>query len=147
MSHLRRVLESKVAILAHSPGYVLDLGDDATDVDLAQRLIRRLWLETNRALIGTRLVLGEHAQLVPDLESLSFEHPFDEQIHRQLMLALYRTGRQADALASYRRLRRTLADDLGIGPSQALRDLEAAILRQDPELDVTPPIGLATSAR
>src|SRR6266516_405871 len=67
------------------------------------------------------------------------DHPFDEQLHRHLIVALYRNGRQADALAAYQRLRRTLTDDLGIDPSQALRDLQAAILRQEPALELAPP--------
>jgi DNA-binding SARP family transcriptional activator len=82
--------------------------------------------------------LGEHAQLVPDLGRLTANHPYDEQLHGHLMLALYRDGRQADALAAYHQLRRTLGDDLGIDPSLPLRDLPAAILRQDPALD--PPL-------
>ncbi|MFG1644983.1 BTAD domain-containing putative transcriptional regulator [Amycolatopsis sp. NPDC049252] len=87
------------------------------------------------ALVRARLALGENAQLEPDLERLAHERPFDEQVHAQLMLALYRTGRQADALSVYRRLRTVLADNLGIDPNQRLRDLETAILRQDPVLD------------
>src|SRR5262249_57206942 len=67
------------------------------------------------------------------------DHPLDEQIHAQLMVALYRSGRQADALAAYQRLRSTLAEQLGIDPSQALRDLETAILRQDVSLDAPAP--------
>lgn len=59
----------------------------------------------------------------------------DEQIYAQLMLALYRCGRQADALTAYQRLRRALGEELGISPSNSLRELEVAILRQDPALD------------
>src|SRR5690242_8726017 len=70
--------------------------------------------------------------------------PLDEQLHAQLMLALYRAGRQADALAAYDRIRQTLAADLGIDPGHALRDLHAAILRQDQSLTVPAPT--ATSA-
>jgi DNA-binding SARP family transcriptional activator len=99
----------------------------------------RLRLQATLALVEARLALGEHAQLVPDLERLTTEHPFDEQIHRQLILALYRSGRQADALTVYHALRRALNQDLGIDPSPALRDLEAAVLRQDPALDPPPP--------
>ena len=94
----------------------------------------QLWLRAKQALISTRLALGEHALLVAELEQLTAAHPFDEQLHGQLMLALYRAGHQADALAAFQRLRRTLCDDLGIDPSQPLRDLYAAILRQDQAL-------------
>jgi DNA-binding SARP family transcriptional activator/Tfp pilus assembly protein PilF len=89
-------------------------------------------------LVEARLDLGEHAQVVSELERLSAEYPFDEQVHGHLMLALYRSGRQADALAAYHRLRQALGDELGIDPGPALRDLEAAILRQDPSLEPAP---------
>src|SRR6266700_368064 len=82
-----------------------------------------------------RLTAGEHAQVVPDLEQMAAGHPFDEQICAHLMLALYRAGRQADALAAYHRIRRALDEELGIAPGQPLRDLETAMLRQDPALD------------
>src|SRR5262249_51090979 len=87
---------------------------------------------------------GEHAQLVPELEQIAADHPLDERVHGQLMLALYRSGRQADALAVYHRLRHTLDEELGIDPGQALRDLETAILRQDPALSA--PAAAATLA-
>jgi DNA-binding SARP family transcriptional activator len=93
-----------------------------------------LWLRVRQALSEARLAAGEHAQLVPELEQLAADHPLDERVHEQLMLALYRSGRQADALAVYHRLRRQLAEELGIDPGQALRDLEMAILRQDQAL-------------
>jgi DNA-binding SARP family transcriptional activator len=97
--------------------------------------LERLRTRAQLALIRARLALGEHAQLEPDLERLARARPFDEQVHAQLMFALYRTGRQADALSVYRRLRAALADHLGIDPNQRLRDLEIAILRQDPALE------------
>ena len=96
------------------------------------------WLSANRELLESRLALGEHAQLVPELERLTRDHPFDEQLHRQLILALYRVGRQSDALAVYRQLRDELDAELGIAPSQPLRDLEGAVLRQDPGLEPAP---------
>lgn len=95
--------------------------------------------QVRRALSEARLAAGEHAQLVPDLEQMVADHPLDEQIHAHLMLALYRGGRQADALAAYQRLRRTLDEELGIEPSQPLRDLELAVLRQDSSLDAPAP--------
>ncbi|MFI7542737.1 BTAD domain-containing putative transcriptional regulator [Actinoplanes sp. NPDC049599] len=111
----------------------------------AQRL-DQLWLQATRALIETRLALGEHAQLLPELERLAHDHPLDEQIQEQLILALYRGNRQADALAAFRRLRLALADQLGIDPSRTLRELEAAILRQDPALQVAAAAVITTRA-
>jgi DNA-binding SARP family transcriptional activator len=112
----------------------------------AERL-EMLRLEIKRALTEARLAAGEHQALVPELEQLAAEHLLDEQIQAQLMLALYRSGRQADALAVYQRLRRSLADELGVDPSQSLRDLEVAILRQDAALDVTQdPVGFGRAA-
>jgi DNA-binding SARP family transcriptional activator len=82
-----------------------------------------------------RLALGQHAALVPELESLVAEHPLREGLWAQLMLALYRSDRQADALRTYAGLRRHLGEELGIEPSKELVRLEEAILRQQPELD------------
>ena len=94
-----------------------------------------LYDQIRRALSEARLAAGEHASLVPDLEQMAGDFPLDEQVHAQLMLALYRSGRQADALGTYGRLRQRLAAELGIDPSQALRELETAILRQDSSLN------------
>ncbi|MBT2235453.1 AfsR/SARP family transcriptional regulator [Nonomuraea sp. NEAU-A123] len=148
VSHLRRVLGSREAIVAHPPGYRLNTIQVETDVAAAEMLIRQgaqvsdhaharqlrealaLWrgqpvadvaglpwmeeqagrleqlrLRASRALAQTRLALGEHAELLPELEALIKEHAFDEQLHAQLMIALYRSGRQADALATYRHRR------------------------------------------
>ncbi|MBO3747450.1 AsnC family transcriptional regulator [Streptosporangiaceae bacterium NEAU-GS5] len=110
----------------------------------AQRL-RRLLLQARRLLIDARLELGEHRYLVSELEELTREHPLDEQLHGWLMTALYRSGRQADALEAYHRLRITLDEQLGVLPDIALRDLETAILRQDPAL-APPPTPAAVAA-
>jgi DNA-binding SARP family transcriptional activator len=80
------------------------------------------------------LTLGRHRQLISELETLVAEHPYRERLRAQLMLALYRAGRQAEALGAYREARRTLTDELGLEPSQELKELEQAILRQDPRL-------------
>src|SRR5262249_17795465 len=82
------------------------------------------------------LALGRAALVVGQLEALVADHPLRERLHAQLMLALYRSGRQADALAAYRRARHTLVEELGIEPGTALSNLEAAILRQDPLLEL-----------
>lgn len=109
---------------------------DVTGLEEEAAYLERRRLEAGLTLAETRLELGEHSQLVSDLERLVRDHPYDERIHARLMLALYRSGRQAEALAAYRGLRRTLDGDLGIHPGRALRELEAAILRQDLALDL-----------
>jgi DNA-binding SARP family transcriptional activator len=80
------------------------------------------------------LSLGRHAELVAELDQLTGEHPVRERLHGQLMLALYRSGRQAEALEVYRKARETLLHEFGIDPSPALHELERAILNQEPSL-------------
>src|SRR4051812_10947436 len=82
---------------------------------------------------------GAHAELVGELEALVAEHPLRERLRAQLMLCLYRSGRQADALGEYQAARDTLVDELGIEPSRALRDLHQALLEQDRALEVMTP--------
>jgi DNA-binding SARP family transcriptional activator len=93
--------------------------------------------------IDADLELGRDAELVAELEALVREHPLRERPRAQLMLALYRSGRQAEALEVYRQTRRLLVEELGIEPSPALQELERAILDHDPELttqvDTVPP--------
>ena len=84
--------------------------------------------------IEADLALGRHTRLVSELEGLVARHPLRERLRGQLMLALYRSDRQAEALEVYRRTREKLVDELGIDPSAALQELERAILRQDPSL-------------
>ena len=85
--------------------------------------------------IQADLELGHAGDVVAELESLVAEHPLRERLRGHLMLALYRSGRQADALAVFRETRRVLSDELGLEPSQALRDLELRILRHDRTLE------------
>jgi DNA-binding SARP family transcriptional activator len=85
--------------------------------------------------IDADLALGRAEELVPELEALVARQPVRERLRRQLMLALYRTGRQAEALAAYRDARETLLGELGIEPTRTLQDLQKAILAQDPALD------------
>jgi YVTN family beta-propeller protein len=94
--------------------------------------LRLAALETR---IDADLALGGHTQLVGELEELVATHPLRESFRAQLMLALYRSGRQAEALEAYRDTRRVLVDDLGLEPSRALQQLERRILAQDPALD------------
>ena len=84
--------------------------------------------------IDADLALGREAELVPELERLVSQHPLRERPRAQLMLALYRSGRQADALQAYRDTRQMLVEEIGIEPGPALKGLELRILAQDPEL-------------
>ena len=84
------------------------------------------------------LAAGRHAELVGELQRLTREHPWRERLHAQLMLALYRSGRQADALEAYRHAREVLVEELGIEPGAELHDLHEAILAQDPRLAAPP---------
>jgi DNA-binding SARP family transcriptional activator len=87
-------------------------------------------------LVQAELELGRHSKLVGELETLVAENPLRERLRGLLMLALYRSGRQAEALDAYRQARETLVGELGIEPSPELQRLEQAILRHDPELDL-----------
>ena len=86
--------------------------------------------------IEAELQLGRHAELIAELEALVSEHPLRERLRARLMLALYRSGRQVEALEAYQQARRTLVDELGIEPGKEQRELEQAILRQDPALEL-----------
>lgn len=88
--------------------------------------------------IDADLALGRHAQLAAELEALIAEHPLRERLRAHLMLALYRSGRQAEALEVYGDIRRLLVQELGIEPGPALQSLEQGILRQDASLDLQP---------
>ena len=88
--------------------------------------------------LEAELALGRHADAVGELEPLVAEHPLREPLHGQLMLALYRSGRQADALAAYERFRRTLDDELGIEPTEPIKQLQFKILNQDSALAPPP---------
>src|ERR1700722_3685168 len=89
--------------------------------------------------IGVEMLLGREAQVLGELERLVRDYPYRERLRGQLMLALYRTGRQAEALAAYRAARSALVDELGIEPSVELRQLHEAILAQDAALLQTDP--------
>ncbi len=107
--------------------------------------LRLAALEEN---IDAELELGHAGELVAELEALVRRHPLRERLRGQLMLALYRTGRQADALDVYRQGKRMLAEELGLDPDPALQELERAILNHDPALTQTrAPAGPASRRR
>jgi class 3 adenylate cyclase len=108
----------------------------------AQTAIGRLE-ELRLGAIETRidadLALGHHGELIAELEELVAQHPLREHLRAQLMLALYRCGRQADALEVYRRTSSELGAELGLEPGRELKDLESAVLHQDPSLEPSSP--------
>jgi DNA-binding SARP family transcriptional activator len=113
-----------------------------TDEPFAQAESSRLaeqHLAVLQARIEADLALGRHAELVAELQALVAEYPLQEGLHQQLLLSLYRSGRQAEALGAYQRTRKLLAEELGIDPGHALQELEGAILAQDRRLDWSPP--------
>jgi YVTN family beta-propeller protein len=97
--------------------------------------LEELRLQVLEERIDVDLTLGHGGDLVGELEALVTQQPYRERLRGQLMLALYRDGRQADALAVYQETRKLLVDELGIEPSPALQRLEGAILRQEPALE------------
>lgn len=105
----------------------------------------RLAVLENR--IEADLALGHHAGLVGELEALVAQHPARERLRGQLMLALYRAGRQSDALESYRHAQRTLVEELGLEPGPELQALERAILAQDPAIEAPPRTGAVEALR
>ncbi len=116
--------------------------------------LEELRLTTIEQRIEADLRLGRHADLVSELEGLVGAEPLRERPRAQLMLALYRCGRQADALETYQAARRVLVDQLGIEPGRTLQELEREILRQEPALDwiapkeaVSPPEAGAAAPR
>jgi DNA-binding SARP family transcriptional activator len=114
---------------------------DFTYEPFAQQEIARLkdlHLVAIEQRVDADLALGRHAQVVGELEALVREHPLRERVRGQLMLALYRCGRQAEALEAYRSCRRLMTDELGLEPGPSLRELEASILAQSPELAAPP---------
>jgi predicted ATPase/DNA-binding SARP family transcriptional activator len=110
-----------------------DLRDAPFAAAEAERL-EELRLQALEGRLGAELELGAGAELVPELTKLVAEHPYREVLHGRLMLALYRAGRQAEALEAYARARRLLVEELGVEPSPDLQELERRILRQDASL-------------
>ncbi|MBA2956601.1 AAA family ATPase [Nocardioides sp. CGMCC 1.13656] len=122
-----------------------ELGDaDAAVAERARLEELRLVAQEDRAAVG--LALGQHATVVAELEALTAAHPLRERLWGLRALALVRTGRQADALDVLRQVREVLADELGLEPTAELRELQTAVLRQDPGLDWVPPERAAVAA-
>ena len=106
---------------------------------LEARRLETLRIQAVEDRIDTELALGRHAVVCPELEQLVTEHPMRERLRGQLMIALYRCGRQADALQTYQEGRSLLVEELAVEPGPQLRQLQLAVLEQDPALDLPPP--------
>jgi DNA-binding SARP family transcriptional activator len=133
---VRRAADRLDAALAEWRGEPLsDLGADL-DVEVERDRLRTLRLEAEVLRHTAHLALGRHAQAVADLERLARAHPWNEVVWGLWAFALVATGQQAEALGCLRRLRASLADELGIDPGAALQELELAIIRQE----LAPPV-------
>ncbi|CAA9278126.1 MAG: Adenylate cyclase / Guanylate cyclase [uncultured Acidimicrobiales bacterium] len=129
-----------------------DLAHEPWAIAEATRL-EGLRLAATEGRIEAELALGRHAAVVPEVEALVARHPFREGLWEQLMVALYRAGRQTEALRVYQRVHHLLGEELGLEPGPALREMEVRILQQDPDLlhrseeaastQVAPAVGLA----
>lgn len=128
----RRILADALALFRGDP--FADISPDGTVGAEAARLAG-LRLDATESLLAARLDAGEVREVIPELEALVDAHPLRESIRGVLMLALYRAGRQADALRVYGDGRRRLAEELGIEPDAELQQLEERILMQDPSLN------------
>jgi DNA-binding response OmpR family regulator len=124
------------AELWHGPA-LADMPDSFARAEAARLDELRLGAAEDRT--DAELALGRHTAVVAELEHRVLRHPMRERSRAQLMLALYRCGRQADALEAYRAGRRVLHDELGLDPGTRLRELEQAVLRHDPDLAWEPP--------
>jgi DNA-binding SARP family transcriptional activator/class 3 adenylate cyclase/ABC-type glycerol-3-phosphate transport system substrate-binding protein len=127
-------LEEALALWSGSP--LSDLSEAASLTGEIARL-NELRVSAVEDLLGARLAVGDHAEVLPELERVVVEHPMRERLWGHLMLARYRSGRQAEALDAYRRAQDLLADELGIDPSPELQELQRRILQQDPALQLT----------
>jgi DNA-binding SARP family transcriptional activator/WD40 repeat protein len=119
---------------------------DADFADTERRRLSEVRTGAVTALLEARLALGEDAEVVPELEQRLAGDPLQEEWWRLLVLALYRCGRQGDALAAAQRARRLLAEELGTDPGPRLRAVEAAVLAQDPSLELRPAVAATTDS-
>ena len=116
--------------------------EDLADYEFVAPLASRLNEERLAAVEGQidcELALGHHVAAIGELDELIARHPLREQLHQRRMLALYRSGRQSEALTSYDQLRRQLRDELGVDPGEPVQRLHQQVLTHDPALDLQPP--------
>ena len=121
-------------------GRVLEDLDDLAAFDAERARLEALRMTAVEDRIDAGLALGQHVTLIPKLEVLLAGDPFRERLWGQLMIAMYRAGRQADALETFRRARQVLADELGVEPGRWLCRVQEQILMQDPALDAPDPL-------
>ena len=153
--------QGRAALAANAPGQAAEKLRLALELWRGQALADLVnghgpWIEAARLeelrlcaiedRIDSDLALGRHADVVSELAALAAAHPLRERLHGQLMIALYRSGRQAEALEAYQAARRTLVEELGLEPGPALQRLESAILRQDASLDRPDQAAVASGA-
>jgi WD40 repeat protein/DNA-binding SARP family transcriptional activator len=144
VSEAARAAEAGQSASAAREALALFRGDplaDVADEPFAVAEIRRLAelrMTAAELAIDADLSAGRHQDIVGEVDALLTESPLRERLHGQRMLALYRCGRQAEALEAFRHARRTLVEEIGVEPSSELRRLHDALLRQDPALDVEP---------
>jgi predicted ATPase/DNA-binding SARP family transcriptional activator len=145
--------DSGEAFRASTAALEMFRGDSPADTGEAEwlRPHRARLVEVHEQLVedamAARLEMGAAAELIGELEALVQLHPLRERLRGQLMLALYRAGRQADALRAYQAARAVLGEELGLEPGRELQRLEAAILAQDPDLDLRERIGAREGSR
>ncbi|MBD0741451.1 hypothetical protein BG418_08105 [Streptomyces sp. CBMA152] len=114
-----------------------DISSRVLEIDAARLNMKRA--ATHKQCLAIELDLGRHREVIEELTALLREHPYDEQVAEHLIVALYRCRRQGEALQVYERLRRTLADELGVDPSRPLQALHQRILTADPALTAPVP--------
>lgn len=142
---LGETAETLRASLALWRGSVLS-GEGGPVIEAAAVALEERRLAVTEQLFDVRLQLGEAAEVVADLRQLISQHPLRETLRGQLMLALYRSGRQAEALDEYGTLRDQLVEELGIDPSPQLAKIREAILQEDPELAAPTPMASPAAA-
>ncbi len=137
-SRAASLLDAALALFRGDP--LCDVAAEGTVADW-RRTLEEKRLQAQLQRVDVELASGAGAELVAELERLTAAHPYEERLVGQMMLALYRSGRQGDALEAYQRLRRLVAGELGLDPSRALTALQQRILERDPSLlaPVPPP--------
>ena len=120
--------------LWRGPAYADLAGEESLQGEIAR--LEELRLQALEERLAADIAAGRHGDVVGELESLTREHPLREKLWEQLILALYRSSRQADALSAFQGVREMLADQLGVDPSPELQRLHERVLQQDPELEI-----------